>query len=180
MKQLSMGTGLEKYARATPASNSWRRWTASCRGRSCVPHRTALPQGRLRAPAEEPGNDAAHLLPAALVQALRPRGGGRALRLARHAPLCRQRSGRGAGPGRDHHLPLPPPAGSPPAPPETHRAGAPSPRGPGHPDSQGAIVDATIISAPSSTENRENKRDPDMHQTRKGPCVSTCSHTASV
>lgn len=34
--------------------------------------------------------------------------------------------------------------------------------------SKGTIVDATLISAPSSTKNREGKRDPDMHQTRKG------------
>ncbi len=32
----------------------------------------------------------------------------------------------------------------------------------------GTIVDATIINAPSSTKNRERKRDPEMHQTRKG------------
>ena len=32
----------------------------------------------------------------------------------------------------------------------------------------GSIVDATIISAPSSTKNREKKRDPEMHQTKKG------------
>jgi len=32
----------------------------------------------------------------------------------------------------------------------------------------GTIVDATIIAAPSSTKNQEGKRDPDMHQTRKG------------
>jgi len=33
---------------------------------------------------------------------------------------------------------------------------------------EGTIVDATIIAAPSSTKNREGKRDPEMHQTRKG------------
>ena len=33
---------------------------------------------------------------------------------------------------------------------------------------QGAIVDATLIEAPSSTKNKERKRDPEMHQTRKG------------
>jgi len=33
---------------------------------------------------------------------------------------------------------------------------------------EGSIVDATIISAPSSTKNRSGKRDPDMHQTQKG------------
>jgi IS5 family transposase len=33
---------------------------------------------------------------------------------------------------------------------------------------QGTIVDATLIAAPSSTKNKEGKRDPEMHQTRKG------------
>jgi len=32
----------------------------------------------------------------------------------------------------------------------------------------GTIVDATLIHAPSSTKNREQRRDPEMHQTRKG------------
>ena len=32
----------------------------------------------------------------------------------------------------------------------------------------GTIVDATIIAAPSSTKNRDGKRDPEMHQTKKG------------
>ena len=32
----------------------------------------------------------------------------------------------------------------------------------------GTIVDATIISAPSSTKNQSGKRDPEMHQTAKG------------
>lgn len=32
----------------------------------------------------------------------------------------------------------------------------------------GTIVDATIIGAPSSTKNKEGKRDPEMHQSRKG------------
>lgn len=34
--------------------------------------------------------------------------------------------------------------------------------------SRGTIVDATIISAPSSTKNQSKERDPEMHQTRKG------------
>jgi IS5 family transposase len=34
--------------------------------------------------------------------------------------------------------------------------------------STGTIVDATIISAPSSTKNRSGTRDPEMHQTKKG------------
>jgi IS5 family transposase len=33
---------------------------------------------------------------------------------------------------------------------------------------QGTIVDATIIDAPSSTKNAQGKRDPEMHQTKKG------------
>lgn len=32
----------------------------------------------------------------------------------------------------------------------------------------GTIVDATIIHAPSSTKNKDGKRDPEMHQTKKG------------
>lgn len=34
--------------------------------------------------------------------------------------------------------------------------------------STGTIVDATIINAPSSTKNKDNARDPEMHQTKKG------------
>lgn len=33
---------------------------------------------------------------------------------------------------------------------------------------RGTIVDASIISAPSSTKNKDQSRDPDMHQTKKG------------
>ena len=33
---------------------------------------------------------------------------------------------------------------------------------------EGSIADATILSAPSSTKNREKARDPEMHQTKKG------------
>ncbi len=33
---------------------------------------------------------------------------------------------------------------------------------------EGTIVDATIIEAPTSTKNKEGKRDSDMHQTQKG------------
>ena len=38
----------------------------------------------------------------------------------------------------------------------------------GHMMKGGTIVDATIINAPSSTKNVEKKRDPEMHQTKKG------------
>lgn len=33
---------------------------------------------------------------------------------------------------------------------------------------EGTLVDATIINAPSSTKNKDRKRDPEMHQTKKG------------
>lgn len=33
---------------------------------------------------------------------------------------------------------------------------------------RGSIVDATILAAPSSTKNAQGKRDPEMHQTKKG------------
>ena len=45
--------------------------------------------------------------------------------------------------------------------------------------SRGTIVDASIINAPSSTKNRDQARDPDMHQTKKGNqwCVSRTQAT---
>ena len=33
---------------------------------------------------------------------------------------------------------------------------------------EGTIVDATLIAAPPSTKNKEGKRDPEMHQSKKG------------
>ena len=36
----------------------------------------------------------------------------------------------------------------------------------------GTVVDATIIHAPSSTKNKDGKRDPEMHQTKKGNMYS--------
>ena len=33
---------------------------------------------------------------------------------------------------------------------------------------EGTLVDATLIAAPPSTKNKDRKRDPEMHQTRKG------------
>jgi transposase, IS5 family len=36
---------------------------------------------------------------------------------------------------------------------------------------QGTTVDATLIAAPSSTKNKEGKRDPEMHQTTGDPLV---------
>lgn len=33
---------------------------------------------------------------------------------------------------------------------------------------EGTIVDATLIAAPPSTKNRDENRDPEMHQSKKG------------
>jgi IS5 family transposase len=33
---------------------------------------------------------------------------------------------------------------------------------------EGTVVDATLIAAPSSTQNRRGERDPEMHQAKKG------------
>ncbi len=33
---------------------------------------------------------------------------------------------------------------------------------------QSIIVDATLINAPNSTKNKDGKRDPEMHQAKKG------------
>jgi IS5 family transposase len=38
---------------------------------------------------------------------------------------------------------------------------------------QGTVVDATIIQATSSNKNKNNKRDPEMHQTKKEICISS-------
>jgi len=40
----------------------------------------------------------------------------------------------------------------------------------------GRIVDATIIHAPSSTKNRDQQRDPEMHQTKKGAYNRAARH----
>ncbi len=40
--------------------------------------------------------------------------------------------------------------------------------GPGCARAPFTIVDATLINAPSSIKNKDGKRDPEMHQTRKG------------
>ncbi len=47
----------------------------------------------------------------------------------------------------------------------------------GHMMKGGAIVDATIFNAPSSTKNAEKKRDSEMHQTKKGSeCLAVLVH----
>ena len=50
---------------------------------------------------------------------------------------------------------------------------------------KGTIVDATLIAAPSSTKNKEGKRDPEMHQTKQGKqwyhrCAEGCANGMKV
>src|SRR5260370_15815536 len=73
--------------------------------------RAALPQSRTRSPAAGTGEDAADLLPAAVVQLVGPAGGRRDLRQRVDASLCTRRAGRRGGAGRDHDSALSPPAG---------------------------------------------------------------------
>ena len=49
----------------------------------------------------------------------------------------------------------------------------------GHMMKGGTIVDATIINAPSSTKNAEKKRDPEMHQTKRGRSANRDMGTAA-
>ena len=37
---------------------------------------------------------------------------------------------------------------------------------------QGSAVNATLIAAPSSTKNKDGKRDPEMHSSKKGNLVA--------
>jgi IS5 family transposase len=102
------------------------------------------------------GDDAVHPVSAALVQPVGLGGGGSPVGLAGPVPdettICKFRHLR-----------------------ETHNLGgwlfgliAEYLQNNGLKLSTGTIVDASIISAPSSTKNLEKQRDPEMHQTEKG------------
>ena len=126
------------------------------------------PKAGQRSPATGTGEDAADLLPAAVVQPVGPAGRRRDLRQRVDAALCPGRAGRGGGAGREHDSALSPPTGA---------AWVDSgdlrfdQRAVGRTRlllRSGTIVDATIIAAPSSTKNASATRDPEMKQTRKG------------
>ncbi len=71
--------------------------------------------------------------------------------------------------GSHHHHEFPPPARAASTGPsivQDHQSLAGRSRR--HDDPVGTLVDATIIEAPSSTKNKEQQRDPEMHQTKKG------------
>src|SRR5271169_402055 len=73
--------------------------------------RAALSQSRTGSPAAGTGEDAADLLPAAVVQPVGPAGRRRDLRQRVDASLRTRRAGRGGGAGREYDSTLPPPAG---------------------------------------------------------------------
>ena len=75
-------------------------------------HRAALPQGGTGTAALPAGGDAAHPLRPALLQPQRPCDGGSPLRSRVGAALLRPHPDRGHS-RREHHPPLPPPAGAP-------------------------------------------------------------------
>jgi IS5 family transposase len=131
-------------------------------------HRTALPQGRQRAPAHRSGAHVAHPLHPALVQPGRPGLRGGALRQRQSAPLRGNRSGREPVPDATTLLKFRKLLNE-------HKLGealfakvGQELQARGFKVNTGTIVDATIIGAPSSTKNADKARDPEMHQTRKG------------
>src|SRR6185312_3938985 len=121
--------------------------------------RAALPEGsgRRRSPPGGAGADAAHPLPAAVVCAVRPGGGRSAVRLGGDATVRGYRPRPGRGAGREHGLAEP-----------LFAAVNEHLKQHGMKLSQGTIVDATIIAAAPSTKNKDEARDPEMHQTKKG------------
>src|SRR6266567_2074327 len=85
---------------------------------------------------------------------------------SRTAPL--RPPGPTGGTGRDHGVQVPALAGRTSTGRTDPGAGEPAPAGAGVRITTGTIVDATILQAPTSTKNREQQRDPEMHQTKKG------------
>src|SRR4051812_39380540 len=138
--------------------------------------RAALSERRARSAAVPLGTHAAGLFCAAVVRVGRWSGRGRILRQPGAARLCRDRAEPRPDPRRDHGAAFPALAGA-------ARSDQGSVRGsqrdaggarladaaePAPAKAGGTIVDATIIAAPSSTKNKQQSRDPEMHQTKKG------------
>ncbi len=141
-----------------------------------APDRALLPKGRQRATSGGCGADAAHLLFAAVVQPVGPGGGRSAVRLGGDAQLRGHRSGT---PKTSVRRTRPRCAGSASSAGRTRGLGGQMLKTVnlhlaerrGVRITTGTIVDATILHAPSSTKNREQKRDPEMHQDEEGQPV---------
>ena len=146
---------------------SGRDGTGGALGRAGGADRAALTKGGRRAQAVSTGNHAAHSPVAELVFAERPGDGGGAVRDHADAPVRAPDLER-ADPRRHHAHEVPAPAGEAPTGGWDSTGHQWLPAGQGPNDGQGTIVDATIIHAPSSTKHKDGKRDPEMHQTKKG------------
>lgn len=129
------------------------------------PHARGAHPATGRAAAVCGGDHVAHRLPAAVVEPQRSGDEGGTARAAAVSTL--RRVGRLAShPRRNHDLALSPPAGEAAA----RAAGATINAGlaqRGLVLKTGTVVDATIIAAPSSTKNKDGKRDPEMHQIKR-------------
>src|SRR5215813_7695705 len=112
MRQLTLAAvGFERYSKTTRRAAFLAEMGAGCAVVGDVrTDRAVLSEAGQWPPAGRGRADAAHLLPAAMVQSVGPGGGGGALRFGRDAPLCRHRSRPRAGARRDHGVPLPPSA----------------------------------------------------------------------
>ena len=164
-----MMTGFERYTQEDQACIvSGRDGAGGAVAQVVRADRAALSESRQRAAAGGSGADAADLFFAAVVQPVGPGSGRGAVRLGGDAAVRGHRSGAGAGAGRDHGVQVPPLAGRAQAGREMLETVNLHLQEKGVRISTGTIVDATIIPAPSSTKNREEKRDPEMHQTKKG------------
>ena len=164
-----MMTGFERYTKKTKRALFLEEmeqvvpWGAL--GALIEPH---YPKAGRRTAAGGGGADAADLFSAAVVQPVGPGGGRGAVRLGGAAAVRGHRSGQEPVPDETtvckfRHLL------------EEHQLGGKMLetvnlhlQEKGVRITTGTIVDATIIHAPSSTKNRKEKRDPEMHQTKKG------------
>lgn len=130
-------------------------------------HRAVLPEGRRRPKTLSAGNQAAHPSVAELVLPKRSGHGRSALRNPLHAPV-RTPNAEHTDPRRHHNHELRASAGKHQLAPAILAVINGYLQEKGLSLRQGTIVDATIIHAPSSTKNEDRKRDPEMHQTKKG------------
>src|SRR6201997_4131667 len=134
MKQLTLAAvGFERYAKTTRRAaflgEGGRGWAVVG---FVWPDRAVLPEaGQWPSPGRGRA-DAAYLLLAAMVQSVGPGGGGGVIRFGGDAGFCRHRSRPRAGAGRDHGVPLPPPARDARSGPAAVRRGAAALGGPGN------------------------------------------------
>ena len=165
---LAMASGFEQYAKKTRRALFLEEMEQVVpRAQLCRLIEPHYPQAGNGRPPVGGGADAASLLSAAMVQPVGSGVGRGAVRLGNDAAICRHRSGAGAGVRRDQGVQVPSPAGRA-RPGEILQTVNVYLQSRGVRITTGTIVDATIIHAPSSTNNRERKCDPAMHQTRKG------------